>query len=256
MKGVVSYRSPIPANGTASRPSSISMPAWVLRSTNAVLRRTIEKTVLPTLGERVLVQYARQTLQAWQPDARSEQAVRDCQPESAGSDERPATRVGRSGRRVAHGTRKQTPMPFAVSALGSCRQSMSPPLTGRYHLDPYLPSPPLPTYDLAEALMPETDDLSEPCPVLHECSRMRLHSLRRSTAIHRGGPTRTPSQGRRSDSRAASVLPTSSRPGWRRIPAGASPAGTRKPSGWSRWIRSSVSSTSAGSRPDPFRDDE
>ena len=153
---------------------------------------SFEETVLPTLGDRVLVRYARR-------DAATAAADRAARADTLAGLPARAQRVLRSAQRhaldgVVVGLHAWDPQhdADAVRALHGAGLLQpvhgDPPLTGRYHVDADLAPPPPPRLDLSDAIMPETDDLSAPTP---GPARMLEDAAALAAAIDRDPPRRT-----------------------------------------------------------------
>ena len=153
---------------------------------------SFEKTVLPVLGERVLIRYARR-------NPTSEAADRAARAEVIAALPAPVRRVLGDAQRHAldaqvvglHAWDPELDADAVRHLHGAgLLQAVhgDPPITGRYHLDPDLPPPPTVAYDLSEAVMPETDDLSPPLP---GPARMLEDAAALAAAIDRDPPRRT-----------------------------------------------------------------
>ncbi|MEC7949360.1 MAG: hypothetical protein VX265_17465, partial [Myxococcota bacterium] len=153
---------------------------------------SFEKTVLPTLGDRVLVRFARR-------DASAVAADRAARADAIARLPGRARRVLTSAQRHALdgmvvGLHAWDPLADAdaVRALHGAGLLQpihgDPPITGRYRVDPDLPDPPRVEYDFSEAVMPETDDLAAgtagPARMLEDAAAL-------AAAIDRDPPRRT-----------------------------------------------------------------
>lgn len=153
---------------------------------------SFEKTVLPLLGDRVLVRFARR-------DAAKAAADRAARADTVAGLPVRARRVLHSAQRhalegVVAGLHAWDPEhdADAVRALHGADLLHpvhgDPPITGRYHVDRDLPPPPTQVLDLSEAVMPETEDLA---PATPGPARMLEDAAALAAAIDRDPPRRT-----------------------------------------------------------------
>ncbi len=145
----------------------------VLDETRRIATPRFEREVLPRLGQRVLVRYARRD-RAEEDRSRAEVAgrVAALKPWTARilhSAQRHALTSGRDGGEVV-GLHAWDPEEDAITIRELLVMGLldavpgDVPLVGRYRLHPDLPPPPPVAYDFSEAAMDATDDLSAPFP--------------------------------------------------------------------------------------------
>lgn len=153
---------------------------------------SFEKTVLPVLGDRVLVRYARRGAAAEAADRQARADAVSALPVRVRRVLHSAQRHALDGRVVGLHAWDPEADADAVRHLHGAGLLQpvhgDPPITGRYHVDPDLPPPPLPAYDFSEAVMPETDDLADPLP---GPARMLEDAAALAAAIDRDPPRRT-----------------------------------------------------------------
>lgn len=167
----------------------------VLGDTRRIVDDAFEREVLPILGDRVLICYARRDrLQQETAQAQVQQQI-DLLPTRAREVLRAAQRHALDDGVVfgIHAWDPQHDAPeirtlHGAGLIAALPDDGAPPYAGRYRLHPDLPPPtPIP-YDFADAVMDETEDLEDPRPgpmaLLHD-----LASL--AAALHRHGPRRT-----------------------------------------------------------------
>ncbi len=131
-----------------------------------IVTPTFERELLPALGDKVLLRYARrpsQQIEASRDDlsrriAELRAAVRDLL-HAAQRHALDEVVMGIHAWDPEHDARKVREL---VGAGLLMPERADAPIIGRYRLNPDLPPPPSVDYDFAEAVMDETDDLSEP----------------------------------------------------------------------------------------------
>lgn len=167
--------------------------SFQLSETEWIAKPSFDAEVLPKLGDQVLLRYARRDRATQALRAAALQEALDRLP-------RRAVEVLHSAQRHAHegvvlglhawdpGT--DGPQVRALHGAGmlTSLDDDGLPYAGRYRLAEDLPSPPAVSYDFDEAVMEETDDLSEPRPgpasILHDAAGL-------AAAIDHVVPTRT-----------------------------------------------------------------
>lgn len=169
----------------------------VIDERSRIVDDAFERDVLPELGDAVLVRYARR-------DAAEEEAAREDLAQRVAALRHEVRRVLVQAQRhalddgVVFGVHAWDPEHDGAAVRGLVGAGLitpivdpgeqPPPYAGRYRLHPDLPEPEPVPYDFDEALMEETDDLSEgtpgPMSLLHDLAAL-------AAALHRVHPRRT-----------------------------------------------------------------